>query len=352
MIARNVIIQSVFYKFTMRSNLIKIILFFLFLPTFVGAQSDTTSVKTRPLQPESYFRVNYENDFFFVTDRYYTQGISLELIMPFIKKSPLSKLLIPINKDALNYYGINFEQDVFTPRSIRHDSIYFGERPFAGVFFVSQFLVSINSEKKQRLSTSLALGIIGPEAKGEEEQKGIHYALQNIQPLGWEYQIATDYILNYNVKFEQGLFAKKRIECIGFVGSRLGTLYDDISVGAMLRGGWLQSYFKNLGLSSSSGKLNENGAGDKTNKFQCYIFGKAELKTVAYNATLQGGMFNKNSIYTLPSQDIKRVVGMAHLGFVMAYKRVSLEYSHAYISPEFDIGLSHMWGHCNITVCF
>ncbi len=336
----------------MRSNCIKIILFFSVFSTSLVGQTDTTTIKAKPFQSESYFRLTYENDFFVATDRYYTQGISLELIMPFIKKSPLSRLLISINNGALNYYGINIEQDVFTPRSIRYDSIYVGERPFAGVFFVSHFLVSINSEKKQRLSTSLALGIIGPEAKGSEEQKGIHYALQNIQPLGWENQIATDYVLNYNVKFEQGLFAKKRIECIGFVGSRLGTLYDDISVGAMLRGGWMQPYFKNLGLGSSSNKLNENGGGDKTNKFQCYIFGKAELKTVAYNATLQGGMFNKNSIYTLPAQDIKRVVGMAHLGLVMAYKRVSFEYSHAYISPEFDIGLSHSWGHCNITVCF
>ena len=339
-----------FYKSNMRINRIKIILLFSVFSTSLVGQSDTTTIITKPLKTERYFRFNYDNDFFSATDRYYTQGIYLQLIMPFIKKSPLSKLLIPINKNALNYYGINFEQDGFTPRSIRHDSIYFGERPYASVFFVSHFLISINTEKKQRLSTSLDLGIIGPEALGEEEQKGIHHALQNIQPLGWEYQIASDYVLNYNVKFEKGLLVKKRIECIGFVGTRLGTLYDDVSIGTIVRSGWMQSYFKNLGMSLSY--KNQNDSGEKTNKFQCYIFGKAELKTVAYNATLQGGMFNKNSIYTLPSQDIKRVVGIGYIGVVLAYKRVSLEYTNAYISPEFDGGLPHGWGHCCITVCF
>ncbi|MES2140046.1 MAG: lipid A deacylase LpxR family protein [Bacteroidota bacterium] len=336
----------------MRSNYIKIILFFSVFSTSIVGQSDTTIVKKRPLKTESYFRFNYDNDFFSATDRYYTQGISLELIMPFIKKSPLSKLLIPINKNALNYYGINFEQDGFTPRSIRHDSIFFGERPYASVFFVSHFLISINAEKKQRLSTSLDLGIIGPEAKGEEEQKGIHHALKNIQPLGWEYQIASDYVVNYNVKFEQGVYLKKQIECIGFVSSRLGTLYDDISIGAMIRTGSMQSYFKNLGMSPTSYKGDQNGSEERTNKFQCYVFGKAELKTVAYNATMQGGMFNKNSIYTIPSKDIKRLVGALSGGIVLAYKRVSLEYTKVYLGPEFKNGLSHAWGHCCITVCF
>ena len=233
----------------MNVNHIKIILFFSVFSASLAGQSDTTIIKTLDIKPESYFRFNYDNDFFSATDRYYTQGIYLELIMPFIRKSPLSKVLIPINKNVVNYYGINFEQDGFTPRSIRHDSIYFGERPYASVFFVSHFLISVDRAKKQRLSTSLDLGIIGPEAKGEEEQKGIHRALKNIQPLGWEYQIASDYVLNYNMKFEKGVLVKKHVECIGFIGSRLGTLYDDISVGTLLRAGRMQSFFKNLGMS-------------------------------------------------------------------------------------------------------
>jgi lipid A 3-O-deacylase len=330
----------------MNLNAIKFFFFFCLLSnTLLKAQFDTTATKIKSDKPERYFKFNYDNDFFSATDRYYTQGIYLELIMPFIKKSPLSKLLIPINKTALNYYGIKAEQDVFTPRSIRHNSIFYGERPYAGVFFISHFLVSINTEKKQKLSTGIDLGIIGPAAKGEEEQKGIHKALQNIQPLGWQYQIASDYVLNYNLKFEKGLVAKKHLEFIGYINSRTGTLYDDYGIGAFLRTGWMSSYFKNLGVNSYSKDNNSK-------KFQCYFFAKAELKAVAYNATMQGGMFNKNSVYTISSKDIKRAVATAIVGIVISYKRVSIEYTKVYISSEFRYGLAHGWGHCCITVCF
>ncbi len=323
--------------------------FFILVSLFSSAaiaQQDTAGIHIKQQKPDSYFRINYDNDFFSATDRYYTQGIYLELITPFIKKSPISKLLIPLGKEALNYYGINFEQDGFTPRSIRHDSIYYGERPYASIFFVSHFLVSINTVKKQRLSTSLYLGIIGPDAKGEEEQKAIHKALKNIQPLGWQYQIAGDYIVNYNVKFEQALFSNKRLELIASAAGRAGTLYDDIGAGMMLRTGLFQGYFKNSGLTK------QNDPNLKTSNFQCYVFGKAELKAVGYNATMQGGMFNKNSVYTIPASDITRAVGTAYLGIVLAYKRLSIEYTKVYLSPEFKNGLSHGWGHCNITICF
>lgn len=317
---------------------------FIFCSALSFGQTDTlqTTIKT---PTERYFKLNYDNDFFSATDRYYTQGVYLELILPCIKKSPLSKLLIPLNKSVHNYYGIIAEQDGFTPRSIRHDSIYFGERPYAGVFMLSHTLTSISEVKKQRLHTRIDIGIIGPEAMSEQEQKGIHHALKNIQPLGWQYQIARDYILNYDVQFEKGLITKNNFEFIGYTGARIGTLYDDIGAGALLRLGFMPSYFQHLGL----GKNQSDG---KTKRFQAYLFSKGEAKVVAYNATLQGGMFNKNSIYTLSSSEINRVVATAYVGLVIAYKRVSLEYTKAYLSKEFKKGLPHGWGHCTISVSF
>jgi lipid A 3-O-deacylase len=324
---------------------IKYISLFFFTSAFAVAQTDTLTNRVVPSNADSYFRFNYDNDFFSATDIYYTQGIYLELIMPFFKKSPFSKVLMPLKKSATNYYGINVEQDVFTPKSIRHDSIFYGERPYAAVFFASQFLVSTNIEKQQRLTTQLDLGIIGPNAKGEQEQKAIHKALVNLQPLGWQYQITNDVIINYDLQFEKGLFIKKAIELIGFADARIGTLYDDAGVGAQLRAGWMQPYFNNLGLTK-----NKENKGYR--KFQGYIFTKGEMKGVAYNATMQGGVFNTKSIYTLPSESIERVIGIAYVGIVLAYKRFSVEYTKAYLTPEFKNGLNHGWGHCVITVCF
>ncbi len=334
----------------MKLYAIKIISIFCFCSTLLVGQNDTSITQAKS---DRYFRYNYDNDFFTALDRYYTQGVYIELIMPIIRKSPFSKTLIPLKKNALNYYGLNIEQDGFTPRSIRHEGIWVGERPFASVFFVSHFLHSIDTEKKRKLTTRLDLGIIGPDAGNENVQKGIHYALDNIQPLGWENQIALDYVVNYNAQIEQEIYSRNKIELIAFANARVGTLYDDIAGGAILRLGWMQPYFKNLGMTKQR-------AGEGIRRYQFYIYSKAQMKVVGYNATLQGGMFNKNSVYTIPSDDIQRAVALGQFGLVFAFRRVSFEYSRVYIGSEFtnklvgefDNGKSHGWGHIAITTCF
>lgn len=312
-------------------------LLFIQVPEMHSQSADSIAPKQ-----ENYFRYNYDNDFFSATDRYYTQGVRLELILNPLRKNPVSKLLPRINKTARNYYGIAFERDGFTPRSIRHDSIYYGERPYAGISFLSSFLLSIDKEKQQRLYSQLDLGIIGPASLGKEEQQYIHRKLKNIQPLGWEYQVANDVVVNYTLQYEKGFLMRKHVEFIGMMEARAGTLYDDVSMGGTLRIGKMHGYFDNLGLSKDGSH----------NKFQCYIFLREKVKAVGYNATMQGGAFNKSSVYTLRVGEISRVVGTAYVGIVIAYKRVSIEYTKAYITQEFISGLSHGWGHCNISVCF
>jgi lipid A 3-O-deacylase len=194
-------------------------------------------------KPENYFRYNYDNDFFSATDRYYTQGVRLVLILNSLRKNPVAKLFFRVNRTAKNYHGIAFQRDGFTPRSIRHDSVFYGERPYASVCFLSSFLISFDKEKQQKVYSQLDLGVIGPNAKGEEEQKYIHRKLKNIQPLGWEYQVANDIVLNYTLQYEKGFLIKRNVEFIGLIEGRLGTLYDDISMGSTIRLGVMQEYF-------------------------------------------------------------------------------------------------------------
>lgn len=70
-----------------------IILLICFRLTNLYAQN-TDSI--RLAKQENYSRLNYDNDFFTATDRYYTQGISIEFIHTLFRKSPFSKTLIPL----------------------------------------------------------------------------------------------------------------------------------------------------------------------------------------------------------------------------------------------------------------
>lgn len=316
----------------------------LFLALGFKSFSQNDSVRAPDL--ENYISLNYDNDFFSTTDRYYTQGIRLDFIHPVVRYSPFSYTLIRLNKNARNYYGFHAQQDVFTPVTIRYmgGAIYYGERPFTAVFFISHSLTSINKEKKLLLRTQLDLGILGPYAKGEEEQKGIHKAINNIEPLGWENQLATDVVVNYKTKIEKGFVNLKNFELMGNSTLRVGTLYTDLGLGLYSRLGIFSPYFNNLGL--------EKTAAERKNDFKIWLIGSAGAKVVAYNATLQGGLFNTSSIYTLPDSDVQRVVAELMGGIVIAYKHVSLEYSKFYITPEFKKGVDHGWGKCAINVSF
>jgi len=317
----------------------------LFLVLFYSCLfSQTLDSIAFPQKLESYIMLQYDNDFFSATDMYYTQGIRFSIIDPIIKYSPLTYALIKLNKKSLNYYGLHFEQDCFTPKSIRYDTLNYLERPFAASFFVSHSLNSLIPEKKLALQTQLDLGVIGPCARCEDEQKAIHRSLVNIQPLGWENQLNSDYIINYRAKFEKGIFNKKHREIIAQTSVRVGTLYTDASIGLVARMGLFSSYFKNLGM--------DKYAIYRKSNFQIYGILKGNIKAVAYNATLQGGLFNDKSIYTISDDRIKKVVVDGMAGIVFTYKRIGLEYSKFYLSPEFKEGLEHHWGRCLITYSF
>lgn len=285
-------------------------------------------------------RFTYDNDFFSATDRYYTQGVRFEYIAPVFQRSPVNHILVK-DKSALLFAGLAIERDGFTPSSIRIDSIPIGNRPYAATSFLSSFIISVNRETHTRLTSQFDIGIIGPASGGKEEQTAIHNAINGLPPLGWQYQVANDVVLNYTLQYEKGIVNHDCFQLTGLTQARLGTLFTDASAGALIRAGIMNDYFSNLGITTQN----------DLRKFQVYGFAKAIGKVVGYNASMQGGLFNE-SIYTLTSNEINRTTAQVFYGIVIAYKRLQLEYTKAHITKEFKNGKVHGWGHCAIAFCF
>jgi len=284
------------------------------------------------LSTENYIRIGYENDLFDHSDRYFTQGIQLQFIHSAFRFSPVTRIM-PRLRSARNYFGLQLEQDCYTPKDITFQGIDDGERPFAGVILLSHTLNSLDAGRRRSVSTQVDLGAVGPCAKCEEEQTGIHKLVDSPRPLGWEYQIKNELVINYNLRYEKAIMYTRYAELIGNAGARLGNLYTDAQVGLHLRAGFLQPYFNNLGLGQRS----------KNRKFQCYLEGKAQVRFVGYNQTLQGGWFS-DSPYTLSDRNLERAVLLTHFGLTIAYKRISVKYSKSFISKEFSSSLQHGWG--------
>ena len=77
---------------------------------------------------------------------------------------------------------------------------------------------------------------------------------------------------------------------------------------------------------------------------QLYVYAQPLVSIVAYDASLQGGLFNKSSPYVISADQLTRLTFQANVGLIVHYKKLFLEYTQSVLSREFNTGLSHRWG--------
>jgi lipid A 3-O-deacylase len=284
---------------------------------------------------KSYVRFTYDNDFFTATDRYYTQGIQLAIAAPVFKYNPFNYLLITPGNNIT--YGISFEHNAYTPTSITADHILYGDRPYTAGLMLNSFAITTVGEKKQRWISSLSLGMLGRKAGGEWMQRGIHEALDNVQPEGWQYQLKNNPIINYSVTHERNLFLSPDHFSVSTLGSvSVGTLMDKADLGVYLMAG------------------NFNGTYGVANrkKFRVHIYANPMASFIAYDATLQGGPFTKGNIYTIAAKDISRVLFSGRTGISFNYAGITLEHFYGFSTKTFKTQQNSGWGGVSMGVAF
>ncbi len=320
----------------MRKNLLTHSLFIL-LPSLLLAQKIDNTAAFRAINSERYFRFHYDNDYFSATDENYTQGYNLELVAPFLSKNPINLLLLK-PKTSQTQLGISIEHIGFTPPRIGSREIQFGERPFAAAIMLKNFSISIDTLQKSRLQSSLSLGLIGPGAFGKEMQVAIHEATGNTIPLGWRNQIKNDVVINYELGYEKEIYRiQDWLALQGNTAIRLGTLSTNASAGMQTTLGLLNSPFSALNTHKN---------------FQIYGYSQVVGSIIGYDATLQGGVFNKKSPYIIEDNNIERFTGQFSYGIVLKLQSIYLEYFRAVLTKEFEAGDATKWGGIRVGFTF
>ena len=85
---------------------------------------------------------------------------------------------------------------------------------------------------------------------------------------------------------------------------------------------------------------------------QFYFFTNLNTKGIGYDATLQGGLFNHSSPYTISSGDVSRLVFQGSAGLVFSYGGFQLKGEQFILSPEFRDGWWHKWVSIGLTFSF
>jgi lipid A 3-O-deacylase len=314
----------------MPKKAIFIMMFSLLTPMFVSAQAMDNMVSYRDIPGNRYFRINYENDFFTASDRDYTQGILIEKVHPEFRRFPFMRVLWHPRNSAFKY-GLAIEHNAYTPNQIDKYAIQFGDRPYAGVLLFKTFLIASNFERMRRISVSFSTGLVGPGAGGEQMQRTIHHWIHYTQPQGWHNQIRNDLALNYQIDIEKEIIQYRTHFSLSAFGSgRIGTLSDKLSAGFTAMAGEFRSFFKAPALTKRH--------------FQWYIYDQLTGNAVGYDATLQGGLLNHSSVYTIAASDLNRVTIQNKFGIVLIFHSLYLEYYRTGLTEEFKTSIYHRTG--------
>lgn len=296
----------------------------------LSAQQIDNTLGYRHINNDGYFRLSYDNDFFSATDEYYTQGIDAELVLPQMSKLITNRLLLRPKYSSV-LYGVGLQHNGFTPSSISSDNILYNDRPFAAVLLAKTFAIAIDTIRNQRFSSSLYVGVIGQAAGAKEMQEYIHDKLNNITPHGWQHQINNDLAFNYQVQYEKQILSYKQLLSVSVgAGGNAGTLNTSANGSISIMAGYFHNPY--------------NSHNTATKRWSMYGYLSSEGRYVLYNASLQGGMLDKKSPYTLSSSDITRSVAKIRYGIRLSYGGIFLEYFKVLLSREFETGKPHAYG--------
>ena len=80
------------------------------------------------------------------------------------------------------------------------------------------------------------------------------------------------------------------------------------------------------------------------------MYGQSRVNFIGYDATMQGGLFNRTSPYTIAASDVSRITFQADAGIIVNFKKLYLSYTQSFLTKEFRTGTYHRWGGISVGV--
>jgi hypothetical protein len=267
------------------------------------------------------------------------------------KKAPRfpTSLLFPISEQSKNVYSLGITQLMYTPKDISTETIIPNDYPYAGALYIKQALTSYDEENKQRLTTEMYAGVLGPYSYAKESQIFLHRLINYTIPQGWHRQIPTDIIIGYNMRYEKLVASLNHTaEIIARLETNAGTLFNNASVGFTIRTGKINSF-----ASTASAGFFEGKAGEKRKSW--YLFFHPSGKVVLGNSMLQGGFFSedkaiKKEIPIASKDRLERIVWEYEYGITVLLNRWGFSFKQKMGSPLLKDTPSQEYGSLVVTV--
>jgi hypothetical protein len=261
---------------------VKLLTFLICLVSSAGvfAQSHSTEIGAET-DDDSYLFQGF--------DRYYTAGTFLYY-----------RHALNVNDNSLlqnKVLGIEIGQKLYTPQTgsiadangVDQPSLI--DRPFAAYLYAGATM-NFLYKNESNLSLSAQVGVLGPNAFGKQTIDFIHDNFGFYHPAGWEYQINNEFEVNISANYNKLLARTSWIDVSFTSYINLGNGFAGAGVGPMLRTGDFNQLFNSVSTKSS---VIRKQAAAPLHKTEVFFYYQPLINYVAYDATIQGGLFDNHS---------------------------------------------------------
>jgi len=323
--------------------------FFIFLTGYghkgANAQENNTvekeiSERIKNSDDHNYLSFSYENDLIGSgSDDNYTSGLRVtyfdtEANVPFLIDK-VSEFIPTFDINETTSTSYTFGQSLFTPSNINIRANQDDDRPWAGFLYGSVGLATISKNHVDELDVTL--GVVGPEALGEQTQKFVHEHLTNsIIPQGWDNQLETEpgVILSWRRRWpiwKTHEFSGLRLRFEPDINASLGNVYTYAGSGIS----WsIAPYDERIQDTPPRVQPAMGGTGffdTSDNKLSWSLFGGLHGRAMGRNIFLDGNTFTDSH-----SVDKNIFVGDSNIGIAFTYDDYRLSYTANYRTKEFE----------------
>jgi lipid A 3-O-deacylase len=280
------------------------------------------SLKAQTFKNEFGFKSDNDAYLFIGQDRYYTNGLFINFRHAIDQQRISGKL-------EKKTYEVNVGQRIYNPRSGYAPDPAMQDRPFAGYLY-AEGAMSWFSKKESVIRGAVQIGTTGPDALAQKGQELLHNTIGFYEPAGWEFQIRNEIAVNLSAQYMRLLHrsANNAVD-FSFEGyANAGTTYSGAGAGVLFRAGKINQLFNTAYTHSVIGNGSNTGA---LVEKEVFFYARPQLNVVAYDATIQGSMFNNDSPVTF---DPKPIVFGQQLGFNYSSKRFTFDFGLLFKTKE------------------
>lgn len=301
---------------------------------------DFVARRVKNADEKNYISFSYENDLIGGgDDRFYTSGLRATYfnvntpVPPVIDEMADAIPTFDLNETTSTFFSVG--QNIYTPEDIGVRAEQNQDRPWAAWLYGSVGLATLENNHIDELE--FTLGIVGPEALGEQTQKAIHRNITDSEtPKGWSNQLEFEpgVILSWQRRWPRWWsqnIGPLRLRAEPNVNVSLGNIYTYAGTGVSLKLG------PNLGIIEDS-PPRVRPAMPGTGFFETpergwswHLFAGADGRAVGRNIFLDGNSFRDG-----PSIDKEYFVGDLTAGAALTFDRYRLSYSFNYRTKEFE----------------